>query len=164
MRSALATMFTLTTYGTWLRGDARGWVDDAIVFPPNPTLESFDRGQLKHAPFYFDADSRPGIGQAMGESLIQRLNLDIYALCVQSWHCHFVVGSSEHDDAAIAKCAKDAVRWHLRVDGRIWGTGYDRRYCFDDRAVHSRITYVEKHNLRDGLAARPWGFIRTPTY
>jgi hypothetical protein len=35
----LAIMFTLSTYGTWLRGDARGWVDDGIIFPPIPNYK-----------------------------------------------------------------------------------------------------------------------------
>jgi len=26
MANVLAIMLTMTTYGTWLRGDARGWV------------------------------------------------------------------------------------------------------------------------------------------
>ncbi len=30
----LGTMFTMTTYGTWLRGDRRGWVDDGRILPP----------------------------------------------------------------------------------------------------------------------------------
>jgi hypothetical protein len=149
----------MTTYGTWLRGDARGWVDDGVTFPPNAVLESYDRSQLTQPPYYFPPAVRDQVGRAMGESLIKRLNLAIYALCVQSWHCHFVVGSSDHDPAAVIKCAKDAVRWELRIGGRIWGTGYDKRFCVDAAAVRARVAYVEKHNLRDGIAARPWAFI-----
>jgi hypothetical protein len=28
--NTLAIMVTMTTYGTWLRGDPRGWVEDGI--------------------------------------------------------------------------------------------------------------------------------------
>ncbi len=43
MAETRAIMFTMTTYGTWLRGDRRGWVDDGIVFPADPDLNVADR-------------------------------------------------------------------------------------------------------------------------
>jgi hypothetical protein len=49
----LATMFTMTTYGTWLRGDPRNWVDNNTIFPPNPPLEAADRARMKHPEFRF---------------------------------------------------------------------------------------------------------------
>src|SRR5687767_7689735 len=124
MGDTLAIMFTTTTYGTWLRRDARGWVDDGIVFPSNPQIEELDRRRLKHAPYYFDRNIRLDGGRYMGESLRERLGLSIYAMCVQSWHTHFVVGATMHDVSVIAKCAKDAVRWGLRIDRPIWATDY----------------------------------------
>jgi hypothetical protein len=30
-------MLTITTYGTWPRGDKRGYVEDGKTFPPIPT-------------------------------------------------------------------------------------------------------------------------------
>jgi len=38
-----AILITISTYGTWLRGDARGWVEDGIVFPENSPLQAWDR-------------------------------------------------------------------------------------------------------------------------
>ena len=32
MRETLAIMLTMTTYGTWLRGDRRGWVESEVWF------------------------------------------------------------------------------------------------------------------------------------
>jgi hypothetical protein len=155
----LATLFTITTYGTWLRGDTRGWVDNGITFPPDPILEAHDQATMKEPPYLFAATDRLSVGEAIGQSLIDRLDLHVLALCVESWHCHFVIGPTEHDIAKVVKCAKDAARWKLRIDRRIWGTGYDKRFCFDEAAVRTRIDYVEKHNLRNGLPAKPWGFI-----
>lgn len=155
----LATMLTISTYGTWLRGDARGWIDDGIVFPPDPQLQMKDRKRLKHPPFYFARDIRHRIGHAMGVSLSTRLDLSILAMCVQSWHAHIVVGQNFHPIPDIVKCAKDAVRWELRLGRPIWATDYDKRYCWDERSVFARINYVERHNIEDGLARRPWEFI-----
>jgi len=156
----LAIMFTLSTYGTWLRGGARGWVDEGVVFPPDPQLEDADRARLKYPSYRFLKEQRQDVGQAMGDALTYRMNLVILAMCVQSWHTHFITAATAHDVADIAKCAKDAVRWKLRLDRPIWATDYDKRFCFDARIVRVRIDYVERHNLEDGLPRRPWAFIR----
>jgi hypothetical protein len=155
----LATMFTITTYGTWLRGDRRGWVDDGTIFPANPTLEAADRARMRHAPFVLAPDELLRVGALVGESLQSRLKQRLLAMAVQTWHLHCVVAASDEQPPMIVKCAKDAVRWGLRPNRPIWTDGYDKRYCFDERSVASRIDYVERHNLAVGLPRRPWPFI-----
>ena len=161
MANTLAIMVTMTTYGTWLRGDARGWVDKGVVFPADPDLEAVDKARLKHSLYRFaDADGYR-VGSMMGESLCGRLGLRIYAMTVQTWHAHFVIGATSHPVGQVAKCAKDAVRWGLRPGRPIWGDGYDKRFCYDERSVRARIEYVQRHNLQVARPARPWGFIET---
>ena len=80
----LGIMFTISTYGTWLRGDARGWVDDGVVFPPDPQLEAADRDRMKYPPFYFDRDARFIVGTAMGEALISRMKYRYSSRCACS--------------------------------------------------------------------------------
>jgi len=104
----------MTTYGTWLRGDARGWVDGGIVFPAAPALEAADRRRMKHPTFRFEADQWWQIGQWIGTSLQDRLAVRVWAMTVQTWHVHVVVGATAHPVGRVVKCAKDAVRWGLR--------------------------------------------------
>jgi hypothetical protein len=162
MANTKAIMFTISTYGTWLRGDARGWVDDGIVFPAQPALQAWDRSQMKRAPYLFPRDQWFDVGRAMGESLIERLGVRIWAWTLQSWHSHGVVGSTRHDIADVIKCIKDAARWYLRVDRPIWAVDYDKRFCFDWPTVGSRVRYVEKHNTANGWDPKLWAFIKTP--
>ena len=161
MARTLAIMFTVTTYGTWLRGDARGWIDDGRLMPPDPRREHMDRRRMKHEPFMFDQShgSLLAIGGAMGEGLICRLDVMIYALAVQPWHAHFVIRTPRQEVAEVAKAAKEVVRWHVRANRPIWGDGYDKRFCFDEASVWNRIRYVERHNEEIGLPRRPWGFL-----
>lgn len=159
MGNTLATMFTMTTYGTWLRGDRRGWVDDGIIFPPNPILEDADRRRMKHSPYLFDCDRLHEAGGYIGESLTTRLEFPLYALCINTWHVHFVIGPTCHTLGDVAKCAKDAVRYGLGPGRPIWAEGYDKRFCFDNRSARNRIRYVERHNERYGWPAKPWSFI-----
>jgi len=164
MARTLATMLTLTTYGTWLRGDARGWVDAGTIFPPDPVLEASDRRQMKHPPFRFaERDWRP-VGDRIGTALGQRLGVAIFAMTVQSWHVHIVIGPTAHDVSRVVKCAKDAVRWAMRPGRPIWGDGYDKRFCFDEASALARIAYVEEHNLARGRPARSWPFILDPPF
>ena len=159
MGNTLATMITLTTYGTWLRGDRRRWVDEGIVHPPDPVLEAADRLRLKHDPLFFARGLRHRVGRAMGESYRTRIGGKIYAMTVCSWHVHVVIGPAPASLALQAKCLKDAVRWELKLGRPIWGDGYDKRYCFDTAAVRARVEYVHRHNIEDGLPVDPWDFI-----
>lgn len=159
MDQILATMITLTTYGTWLRGDHRGWVDDGKTLPPDPELELADRQRLKHRPYLFQPSQFIHVGRCIGESLLQRKNASLLAITVQTWHCHFVFGPTDHSIPDIVKCAKDAARYGLRIGRPIWTAGYGKRFCFDRAAIRTRIGYVERHNIESGLPARPWDFI-----
>jgi hypothetical protein len=160
MPKTLAIMITMTTYGTWLRGDMRGWVErGGRVLPPDPPLEAADRARRKHPVFLFDASRLLEIGAAIGHSLRDRLHLRILALAVRTWHVHTVIAATEHRLPKIVKCAKDAARWELRPGRRIWTAGYDKRFCFDEESVRRRIAYVERHNTELGLPAKPWDFI-----
>ncbi len=155
----LGTMFTMTTHGTWPRGDRRSWVDDGRVLPPDPELEEGDRQRMKHALWLFGKDQVLTVGTMIGESLQSRLQQRILALTVQTWHVHFVVAASEHGAPDVVKCAKEAVRYGMRPGRPIWTDGYDKRYCFDAAALGQRIEYVERHNTESGMPPRPWKFI-----
>jgi hypothetical protein len=159
MPNTLATMLTMTTYGTWLRGDKRGYVEHGKILPPDPDLESEDRIRMKHPVYVFPRDRLLEVGAFIGNSLTTRLQVPIHALHVGTWHAHIVVGATQHNIAAIAKCAKDAARYGLRPNRPIWTEGYDKRYCFDERSVLARIGYVQRHNESHGWPANPWPFI-----
>lgn len=156
MGNTLAIMVTMTTYGTWLRGDRRGWVDDGVIMPPDPVLESRDALRMNHPPFRFDRKQLISVGVMIGTSLTERLNVSILALTVQTWHAHFVIAATQHDIGAVVKCAKDAARYGLRLGRPIWTDKYDKRFCFNLQAVHRRVRYVEAHNEAHDWGPRPW--------
>jgi REP element-mobilizing transposase RayT len=142
----LATMFTMTTYGSWLRGDHRGWVDEGKIFPPHPALESADKSRMNDNLWIFTPNELLPTGRAIVHSLRTRLNLELLAFTLQPTHSHFLVAPTNHDVADVAKCAKNAARYHLRPNRRIWTAGYDKRFCFDQPSVTTRTHYIERHN------------------
>jgi hypothetical protein len=160
MADTLATLLTMTTYGTWLRGDRRGWVDNGQIFPADPILESADRARMKHAVFLFPREQLLDVGHYIGTSLIERLKLPIYALTIGTWHVHIVIGPTQHNIGDVVRTAKDAARYGLSIFNRpIWTDGYDKRFCFDERSARNRIQYVERHNLRHNWPAKPYPFL-----
>jgi hypothetical protein len=157
--NTLGTLITSTTYGTWLRGDQRGWIDDGILMPPDPVLERGERERMGHPPFLFQPETLLAVGDAIGVSLRERQRHTVLALTVQTWHIHIVVGSTPVRVDQVVKCAKDAARYHLRPGRPIWTDGYDKRFCFDRPSLAARVRYVERHNERLGWSARPWAWI-----
>jgi hypothetical protein len=155
----LGTLITATTYGSWLRGDDRGWIDDGVLMPPDPELETTDQQRMAHPRFLFDADSLFAIGDAVGISLRERQSHAVLALTIQTWHIHFVIGATPVGIDQVAKCAKDAARYHLRPGRPIWSAGYDKRFCFDIASLKTRVRYVERHNERLGWPPRPWTWL-----
>ena len=160
MANTLGIMITMTTYGTWLRGDQRGWVDDGQILPENPIIEEADRKRMKHPVFLFEEDQFYEVGDFIGKSLTERLNLRVWALAVQSWHVHLLIGATTHSVADVVKCTKDSVRWGLRPNRPIWTEGYDKRFCFDEKTLWNRIHYIEKHNAN----CKSWPFIESPPF
>ena len=159
MGSTLGILFTWTTYGTWLRGDQRGWVEDGITYPADPELRAADRDRMSHPPFCFADEQLLQVGTMIGKSLVERKAVSIVALTVQTWHVHLLIEATNHPVEAIVKCGKDAVRWGLRPGRPIWTDGYDKRFCYDEASLDTRQAYVEKHNLERGWPAKPWSFV-----
>ncbi len=163
MPRTLGIFLTWTTYGKWLRGDSRRWVEDGIVLPPNPSLETADRARLRYPPFTFSRAERHRAGQIVGEVLGQ-LGGTAHALSVGSWHLHLVIAYLHVPIPQIVKNLKDKIRRGLKYRRAIWAGGYDKRFCFDRKSLRNRIEYVRRHNLEDSFAGDTWDFLTLPDF
>ena len=114
---------------------------------------------MKHSVYLFPRDRLLDVGRYIGQSLTDRLQLELYTLTVGTWHAHLVIGPTRHSIGDVVKCAKDAARYGLGICRPIWTTGYDKRFCFDIPSARNRITYVQRHNKRHGLPPNPWPFL-----
>jgi hypothetical protein len=61
----LATMVTTTSYGTWLPGDARGYVDNGRILPGDPKLLQHARSLLSKSPVYFNRSQQDSLFEAL---------------------------------------------------------------------------------------------------
>jgi hypothetical protein len=159
MGRTLGVMVTITTYGMWLRGDQRGWVDEGRILPPDPQLHEADRQRLKHPPLRFDAAQQHIVGNAIAHAIHCDIEATLYALAVEDWHTHAVIGACDAPIGHVVKTMKEAARYALKLGRPLWADGYDKRWCFDPASLRARIAYVDRHNTRRNLPAQRFAHI-----
>jgi REP element-mobilizing transposase RayT len=147
MAKTLGYMITFTTYGTWLQGDERGFVKDCTTYAANQALADSNKQDLSKSPVRLSKDHRAIAAKAIYEKA-DKLNQKILALVVCSNHIHVVVDYVPIPMGKVVSYYKDAAQVALRkvgLTGRVWTKGFDKRYCFDEQALKSRIDYVNSH-------------------
>ena len=92
----LAYFLTWTTYGTWLPGDARGWVDkhqsgpDAPYQAPDPQRARAAMARLRESPVVLTPAARAAVEAALRETCSYR-GWMVHAVSVRTNHVHIVV-------------------------------------------------------------------------
>ena len=147
MAKTLGYMITFTTYSTWLQGDERGFVKDGITYAANQSLAQSNKQNLSKNPVRLSKNQRAIAAKAICEKA-DKLNQKILALAVCSNHVHIVVDYVPIPMSKIVSYYKNSAQVVLRkvgLTGRIWTKRFDKRYCFDEQALKSRIDYVNSH-------------------
>jgi REP element-mobilizing transposase RayT len=148
MAKTLGYMITFTTYGTWLQGDERGYVKDAITRPENEQLEQANRQlQVQDAVRLSKTQQK-----AVHEAILKEAALHdqhIFALTVKPTHVHFVAKYVPVPISQVVAWYKSAARLALKNSGhqgKLWTRGYNKRFCFDQATLEQKIKYIQNHN------------------
>ena len=147
MPKTLGYMITWTTYGTWLQGDQRGYLSNGKILPSNTALANSNANRLTCDPVRLSKDKR----QIAHDAIItkaKKLNHNILAISISSTHIHLVLQYSHNPLGRIVAHYKNAVRIALHatgLKGKIWSSGYHKRYCFNNESLNQRIAYVRSH-------------------
>jgi len=147
MGKTFGYMVTFTTYGTWLQGDRRGFVKDGKVLEACGKLEQINKKMQRGDKVKLGKEEREIARNAILQEAA-RIGEKILALSIWSNHVHVVVKEGGKPVDMVVNRLKSAAYYALRecgVEGRLWTKGYDKRFCFDDRAMKDRIAYVTKH-------------------
>ena len=139
----LATMITTTSYGTWLPGDVRGFVERGVILGGNPKLLEQSKELLSSSPVFFDTCQQEKLCLALVVAA-NEFGYHLHAVSIESWHAHWVVTHGRDGVATMVGRLKTRMRQALDR-GRIWTSGYDKRFCFDRKALAARIDYVQRH-------------------
>jgi len=149
MGENLGYFITWTTYGTWLPGDHRGWVDRKRKHgegaeDSRPALASVARGTLVEPPLILDRPLR-----AIVEQVIRRIcgenQWRLQTLQVRSNHVHLVVTAPAVGPGHVMALLKVRATQALRgvIPRRHYWTRYgSMRYLKTETSLQAAIRYV----------------------
>ena len=147
MARMIGFMATWTTYGTWLQGDNRGYVKNGTILKANPELEKSNKGLLKHNKIKVPKSLRETVKNAILKEA-EEIGHKVYAIAVCSNHVHIVVESigksCGYSVGRFKKAATTALRKY-GFENTIWTKGFDKRYCYHQHELDTKIKYVQQH-------------------
>ena len=147
MARMIGFMATWTTYGTWLQGDKRGYVKNGTILEVDAELEKHNEELLKHDKVRIPRNLRKTVENAILEEAAE-IGQKVYAIAVRSNHVHIVVERIDKTCGySIGRFKRAAIKT-LRKCGftnKIWTKGFDKRYCYHQHELDTKIKYVQKH-------------------
>ncbi len=146
-KKLIGYMITWTTYGSWLQGDKRGYVKNGTILPANDKLKSANQKQQKFKTVKLDSSQKHIVHKTILQEA-QRINQEILAIAVCSNHVHIVAKVSSESIEQIVHRYKRLSTFVLRkagLDGKVWSTGFDKRFCFTDKEIEQKVKYVNGH-------------------
>jgi len=149
MARMIGFMATWTTYGTWLQGDKKGYVKNGTILKANPELEKTNKELLKHNKIKIPKSLRKTVKDAILNEA-EEIGQKVYAIAVCSNHVHIVVESigkrCGYSVGRFKKAATKALR-EYGFENKVWTTGFDKRYCYNQQELEKKIEYVQQHAL-----------------
>ena len=143
-------MITWTTYGTWLQGGEKGFVKDGKVRGENVAIKKDCEKKLEHKPVRFGQREKEIVRNAI-IAAAKKFEQKILAIAVYSSHVHIVCEYVDVPINVIVGYYKNAGRVALQKDGfegRVWTRRCDRRFCFNEKDLRTRVDYVNRHGKR----------------
>lgn len=136
-------MVTTTSYGTWLPGDLRGYVNDGIILPPNPRLLNHARSLLSQAPVYFTDAQQIVLFLAL-RGAAEKFGYRLTDASVESWHLHWMIEHGYDPVQDMVGRLKTRMRQMVRR-GRIWTRGYCHRCFYGGGQLNRARRYIARH-------------------
>ncbi len=148
MKRIIGYMITWTTYGSWLQGEKKGYVKNGKILAQSDKLKSANQRQQKYPKVKLNSEQKQIVQNSIIEEA-QRINHKILAIAVCSNHVHIVAVVSEESIEQAVHRYKYSATLALRKfasQGKIWSTGFDKRFCFTDKEIENKVRYVRSHN------------------
>jgi len=149
MSEILGYMATWTTYGTWLPGDGRGYVDNkGQLQNGDENILQKSKELLNSPPVKLNLSEKKLTKQTILDEA-QRIGHKIIALVVCTNHVHLLAKPHQEPiDKIIGRYKSITTRifWEYGKKGKIWTRGFDKQFCFTEKELTARIIYIHKHN------------------
>jgi REP element-mobilizing transposase RayT len=147
MSKIVGYMLTWTTYGSWLPGDKRGYVDNGKILLGDVKTLQRNRQRQKSPVVKLNPREKRIVKQTILAEA-ERIDHKIEALTVYSNHIHLLARphtESIEETVGRYKSMTTRILWEKGRKGRIWSKGYDKRFCFTEDELTTRIKYIQKH-------------------
>ena len=147
MSKIVGYMLTWTTYGSWLPGDERGYVEDGKILSGNEKVLRRNRERQKSPNVKLNSKEKQIVKKTI-LSEAERTGQYIEALVVYSNHVHILARphkESLEEMVSRYKSITTKVLWENGRTGRIWTKGYDKRFCFTEGDIKKRTRYIKNH-------------------
>jgi len=147
MARMIGFMATWTTYGTWLQGDKRGYVKNGAVLEANVELEKYNKILLRQNIVKIPKHLRTTVKNSILQEA-EEIGQKVYAITVCSNHVHIVVESigkrCGYSVGRFKRAATKALK-EYGFSNIVWTKGFDKRYCYHQHELDTKIKYVQKH-------------------
>jgi REP element-mobilizing transposase RayT len=148
MSEIIGYMATWTTYGTWLPGDERGYVDNkGQLQKGDEKILKENQERQKSATIKLNDQEKIVARQAILDEA-ERIGHKIIAIAVNSNHVHLLAKPHQQpieDIIGRYKSITTRLFWEYGRKGKIWTRGFDKRFCFTETEIATRIVYIQKH-------------------
>jgi REP element-mobilizing transposase RayT len=149
MSRPLAYLITWTTYGTWLPGDERGWVDRGApggVQAPDPAKRDAARRKLDGPPVALLPEQR-ALVEATVRAHCDFRRWTLHAVNARSNHVHVVVTAPETEPEKImdqfkAWCSRRLNERAGKARERWWTRHGSTKWINDEDYFHAAVRYV----------------------
>ncbi len=137
-------MVTTTSYGAWLPGDLRGYVDNGIILPGDPVrFELAVERMGGRSPVLFTTEQQSILFDALVAAATE-FGYELTDASVEQWHLHWIVSHGFDPVATMVGRLKNRMRQALGI-GRIWTEGYHDTLLFAVPGLVTRRTYIRRH-------------------
>jgi REP element-mobilizing transposase RayT len=139
----LATMVTTTSYGSWLPGDLRGYVENGQILPAHPKRLEQAKLRMTGTPIFFTPAQQLLLFDSLRAACVE-FHYELTDASVESWHLHWMCHHGFDSVATMVGRLKNRMRQALNI-GRIWTEGYFDSLCFETELVQIRSRYIARH-------------------
>jgi REP element-mobilizing transposase RayT len=162
-----------TCYGRWLPGDERGhwssaWDEQIGYLEPHrlhagdPVRKRMAAELMKHSATLLNESMIAAVAEAVSACAAES-DWRVAALAIEPTHMHLLLTPTSRDMDRTAKWIAQqttkAVHQRTPYGGPVWSDGKWLAHVFElGHWTHAR-RYIERHNERRGLPARPWEWI-----
>jgi REP element-mobilizing transposase RayT len=156
-------------YGQWLPGDNRGswspgwdaqigFTEPHTLYPGDPVRLRMSHERMQHAPVFLTPPMIAAIACAIGQCA-QASPWKVVAGAIETTHLHLLLTNSDLDIDSTAKWLAQQLTKSIHKEtphrGPVWAEGKWCQYIANNTHWQNTIAYIESHNLRHNLGARP---------